>query len=209
MSRTTIFSKIKQATEALTDPTPLPDYSPELVLSSPKLEGNDLEEIFTRNFTAVSGRAMTTVDQLISFLQENKQLHGYCDPALMESVGNQLAAAGLEVETEYDRTRYDDYAFGVTRATGAIAESGTLILNDEQTSDRLAALSPWVHVGVLSKDEILRTIPDAIASFGDSPNIIWATGPSKTADVEGILIEGVHGPGEEIALFVARPSRSL
>ncbi len=120
----------------------------------------------------------------------------------MESVGNHLAEAGLQVETEYDRSRYDDYAFGITRATGAIAESGTLILNDEQTSDRLAALSPWVHVGVVAREEILRTIPDAIDSFGDSPNIIWATGPSKTADVEGILIEGVHGPGEEIALLV-------
>ena len=38
--------------------------------------------------------------------------------------------------------------------------------------------------------------------LGDSSNIVWATGPSKTADVEGILIEGVHGPGEEIALLV-------
>lgn len=49
---------------------------------------------------------------------------------------------------------------------------------------------------------LVRTIPDAIAAFGDSPNIIWCTGPSKTADVEGILIEGVHGPGEQIALLV-------
>ena len=38
-------------------------------------------------------------------------------------------------------------------------------------------------------------------SQGDSPNIMWCTGPSKTADVEGILIEGVHGPGEQIALL--------
>jgi len=32
--------------------------------------------------------------------------------------------------------------------------------------------------------------------------VIWCTGPSKTADVEGILIEGVHGPGQQIALVV-------
>ena len=202
MSRTTIFNKIRETTENLTDPTPLPDYDPAVLHSSPKLEGSDLWDIFHRNFSAVSGRPMAFVDELISFLKENNHLHGYCDPTLMETIGSQLAASGLEVETEYDRSRYDDYAFGITRATGAIAESGTLILNDEQTSDRLAALSPWVHVGVLNKDEILRTIPDAIDAFGNSPNIIWATGPSKTADVEGILIEGVHGPGEEIALLI-------
>jgi L-lactate dehydrogenase complex protein LldG len=121
---------------------------------------------------------------------------------LFDAVGSKLAAAGLTIETTYDRERYDDYQFGVTRATGAIAESGTIIIDDDRTSHRLAALSPWVHVAVLEKSEIHRTIPDAIAAFGESPNIIWCTGPSKTADVEGILIEGVHGPGEQIALLV-------
>ena len=201
MSRSDIFSKIQQATSTLTEATPLPDYDPVMLHAPKKLEGNSLQEIFTRNFTSVSGKVMDSVESLIAFLKENKQLHGFCDPTLMEAVGNSLVAAGLTVETEYDRTRYDDYTFGITRATGAIAESGTLILNDEQTVDRLAALSPWVHVGVLQSGEILKTIPDAIDSFGTSPNIIWATGPSKTADVEGILIEGVHGPGEEIVLF--------
>ena len=43
----------------------------------------------------------------------------------------------------------------------------------------------------------------AIAALGDDPNVIFCTGPSKTADVEGILIEGVHGPGEQVALIVA------
>ena len=145
---------------------------------------------------------MDAVDQLIEFLDGNNQRHGYCDPALFERIGKHLANAGLTVETEYHRDRYDDYQFGITRATGAIAESGSLIIDDDRTSTRLAALSPWIHVAVLEKAEIHRTIPDAIAAFGDSPNIIWCTGPSKTADVEGILIEGVHGPGEQIALLV-------
>ena len=34
------------------------------------------------------------------------------------------------------------------------------------------------------------------------PNIVRMTGLSKTADVEGILIEGVHGPGRQIALLM-------
>ncbi len=202
MSRSSIFSKIKQATDGFANKTQLPDYDASLVHSAPKLEGSDLWEIFSRNFAAVHGRPMDSIDSLIALLKETNNIHGYCDPALMATVGERLVEAGMVVETSYDRTRYDDYTFGITRATGAIAESGTLILNDEQTSDRLAALSPWVHVGVLQKEEILRTIPDAIDAFGSSPNIIWATGPSKTADVEGILIEGVHGPGEEIALLL-------
>lgn len=198
--RETIFAKIEAATAALKEKAAYPQYDMALVHSAPKLEGADLWEIFSRNFAAVSGKPMNSISQLVDFLKASHQLHGYCDPALFDAIGSQLAAAGLTVETEYHRDRYEDYQFGITRATGAIAESGTVILDDERTSHRLAALSPWVHVAVVGRAEIHRTIPDAIAAFGDSPNIVWCTGPSKTADVEGILIEGVHGPGEQIAL---------
>jgi L-lactate dehydrogenase complex protein LldG len=202
MSRADIFAKIESANAALKTKAAYPDYDMSLVHSLPKLEGDDLWEIFSRNFKYVNGKTMTSIDELIDFLKETNQLHGYCDPVLYDSIGIQLAAAGLTVETEYHRDRYDDYQFGITRASGAIAESGSVIIDDNRTSSRLAALSPWVHVAVLERSEVLRTIPDAIAAFGDSPNIIWCTGPSKTADVEGILIEGVHGPGEQIALLI-------
>jgi L-lactate dehydrogenase complex protein LldG len=201
-SRNTIFAKIESATAALKSKAPMPEYDVTSTHSQPKLEGADLWEIFCRNFKAVSGRPMDSVIQLADFLKSTHQFHGYCDPALFDSIGSKLAAVGLTVETLYDRSRYDDYQFGITRASGAIAESGSVIIDDNRTSHRLAALSPWVHVAVLERSEIHRTISDAIAAFGDSPNIIWCTGPSKTADVEGILIEGVHGPGEQIALLV-------
>ena len=198
--REAIFSKIQSATAEVKTKAPLPEYDVAITHSEPKLAGSDLWEIFCRNFQAVHGRSMTSVAELAEFLKTSGQTHGYCDPALMDSVGSKLAAAGLTVETSYERERYDDYQFGITRASGAIAESGSVILDDDRTSHRLAALSPWVHVAVLEKQEIHRAISDAIAALGNSPNIIWCTGPSKTADVEGILIEGVHGPGEQIVL---------
>jgi hypothetical protein len=132
-SRNSIFAKIEAATAALPTKAPLPDYDVTLTHALPKLAGTDLWEIFRRNFTAVNGRPMEAVAQLIEFLQSTGQRHGYCDPALFDLIGSQLAAAGLTVETAYDRTRYDDYQFGITRASGAIAESGTLILDDERT----------------------------------------------------------------------------
>lgn len=202
MSRATIFAKIETATAALKTRAAYPDYDVTLVHSAPKLEGSDLWEIFSRNFKEVNGKTMTSVAELAEFLKSTGQHRGYCDPALFDNIGSQLAASGLIVEIKYERARYNDYQFGITRATGAIAESGSLILDDDRTSHRLAALSPWVHVAVVGRAEIHRSIPDAIAAFGESPNIIWCTGPSKTADVEGILIEGVHGPGEQIALLL-------
>ncbi len=202
MSRSAIFKKIEAATHALKVKVPLPDYAAAITESAPKLQGANRQEMFSNNLQAVNGRTMTTVAELAEFLTTTKQRHGYCDPALYTQVGAPLAAAGLTVETTYERSRFDDYQFGITRASGAIAESGTLILDDHHTSHRLAALSPWVHVAVLDRATIHLTIADALAALGASPNIIWATGPSKTADVEGILIEGVHGPGEQIALIL-------
>lgn len=201
-SRISIFEKIESATAALKEKVAYPTYDLSLVHSAPKLEGTDLWETFSRNLAAVNGKPMHSVEELVTFLKQSGQLHGYCDPSLFETIGIHLTATGLTVETEYHRDRFEDYQFGITRASGAIAESGTVILDDDKTTHRLAALSPWVHVAVVNRAEIHRSIPDAIAAFGDSPNIVWCTGPSKTADVEGILIEGVHGPGEQIVLLV-------
>lgn len=201
-SRSTIFDRIRAALPPEADRPAHPGFATGDVVSAPRVEGDDLWEIFRRNFRNVHGRAMEDVGELAAFLEEHGHTSGYCDPFWMDRVGSVLRDRGLTVETDFDRARYDDYQFGITRASGAIAESGTLILDDGRTSDRLAALAPWVHVGILERDEVVRTIPDAIERFGNSPNIVWATGPSKTADVEGILIEGVHGPGEEIALLV-------
>jgi len=201
-SRATIFANIEAATAAIKSKTPLPNYNVTLTHALPKLEGSDLWQIFRRNFTAVNGKTMESTAELIDFLKTCGHTRGYCDPKLFATIGTQIIGAGLGLSTDFDRTRYDDYQFGITRATGAIAESGTLILDDEHTSRRLAALAPWIHVAVLERPEIHRTISAALAALGNNPNIIWCTGPSKTADVEGILIEGVHGPGEQIALLV-------
>lgn len=202
--RDAIFAKIRAATAGLGSKAPLPDYDEAVTHARPRLEGSeDPWEGFRRNFRAVNGRPMSSVAELAEFLIQTGQTHGYCDPLLFDRVGTALEAAGLTVTTVYDREHYDDLQFGITRATGAIAESGTVILDDALTSGRLAALTPWVHVAVLDQTApIHRTIGDALAALGDSPNVIWCTGPSKTADVEGILIEGVHGPGEQIALRV-------
>jgi L-lactate dehydrogenase complex protein LldG len=202
MSRNVIFSKLRQVTSDLKEKVEYPTYQVEDLYSAPKLEGSNLWEIFSNNFKAVNGKPMNSIAQLVEFLVKEKHQHGYCDPALYDQFSKSLEAAGITVETSFDRERYNDYEFGITRASGVIAESGTLIIDDLRTSDRLAALSPWTHVGVITEDEIIRTIPEAIAQLGESPNTIWCTGPSKTADVEGILIEGVHGPGEQIALLL-------
>ena len=201
-ARAAILEKIRQALAPLGERTAYPDYDPGITISGPRVEGGAMMDVFRRNLEAVHGRLFTETETLAEFLAEMGHIRGYCDPALAPRLTPALAAAGLEVVTTFERADYDRLAFGITRGTAAIAESGTIVLDDHRTSDRLAALAPWVHIAVLLPGEVLPTIAEAVGKLGSSPNIIWCTGPSKTADVEGILIEGVHGPGEQIALIL-------
>ena len=199
--REAILSRVRGALAPLHERAPLPDWDTELAIMRRLVTPRDPWTVFNERLTAVHGVGMESPAALVAWLREKNYLHGYCDPALWP----QLAPAfgeGFNVETVYDRTRVDEFAFGITRASGAIAETGTLILTDRDTPNRLAALTPWVHVAVLARSTIFPDLQQAVAALGDDPNVIWCTGPSKTADVEGILIEGVHGPGVQIALLL-------
>jgi L-lactate dehydrogenase complex protein LldG len=199
--REQILARVRTALAPLPRRAPLPDWEQELVVLRAARAGVDLWTLFAERLTAVNGTPLTSVAELVALLEKNDWRHGYCDPVLWPRLRAAFPAT-LKVELDIDRARMDDYQFGITAAAGAIAETGTLILTDRGTSRRLAALAPWVHVAVLRRGQIFADVPAAVAALPADPNVIWCTGPSKTADVEGILIEGVHGPGRQIALLV-------
>ncbi|MBL9187797.1 MAG: LUD domain-containing protein [Opitutaceae bacterium] len=199
--REAIFSRIRGALAPLHERAPLPNYDAEISVMRGMIAGRDLAELLAERMKRVGSIAITDVAALAAHLRTGKWLRGYVDPVLWPRLAPHFGA-DFTVEHDFDRTRVDDYAFGITRAAGAIAESGTIILNDATTSRRLGALAPWVHVAVVERATIFSDVTQAVAALGDDRNVVWCTGPSKTADVEGILIEGVHGPGVQIALIV-------
>lgn len=199
--RESILSRVRGALAPLHARAAMPDYTTELAVMRQMMGSRDGLVVFSERLALVNGIALTDPVALVARLRENKWLHGYCDPALWPALAPHFGA-DFKVETTYDRKRVDDYAFGITRAVGAIAETGTIVLNDATTSRRLGALTPWVHIAVVERAKIFSDLPEAVAGLGQDTNVIWVTGPSKTADVEGILIEGVHGPGIQIALVV-------
>jgi L-lactate dehydrogenase complex protein LldG len=178
-----------------------PDYTPDVARSAARLGYAQPLENFRANFEAAHGKFFSAISDFKQFLLAENGAVGYCDPALCDQFRLVLSPEIKIVDT-FDRSNPDICAFGITRAVGAIAESGTVILNDAMTSNRLGALAPWIHLAVVPKDSLHITISDAIATLGDDPNVVWVTGPSKTADIEGILVEGVHGPGIQACLFL-------
>lgn len=199
--REAILSRVRGALAPLRERAALPQYDADMAVMRSMIAGRDLVELFAERARRVNGIVFTDAAAVAGYLREGGWLRGYCDPALWPQLAGYFGGE-FTVEHAFDRTRVDDYAFGITRAAGAVAESGTIVLNDATTSRRLAALAPWVHIAVVERATIFADLAQAVAGLGEDRNVVWCTGPSKTADVEGILIEGVHGPGAQIALVV-------
>lgn len=202
--RENVFAAVRAALAKRPDRTPRPELDPASLVVAKRLEGRDSWDAFARNFTGVRGFYHASVDQLVSFLEEKEMRRGYCDPALAEDLRDRLRER-FELVEEYSREAVDTVDFSLTVGSAVIAETGTIILRDTDTSNRQAALAPWIHVAVVHPERIYRTLGEALEALGEDPSTIFVTGPSKTADVEGILIEGVHGPGEQVCLCYPAP----
>lgn len=199
--REIILSRVRSALAPLPQRAALPDWEAELVVMRQARGAVDGWTLFAERLRGVNGTPLTAVADLVALLEKNNWRHGYCDPGLWPQLAPAFPTT-IKVETIFDRARVDDYQFGITRASAAIAETGTVVLTEADTSSRLAALAPWVHVAVVARAQVFLDVPQAVAALPADPNIVWCTGPSKTADVEGILIEGVHGPGIQVALLL-------
>jgi len=100
---------------------------------------------------------------------------------------------------------------GVTGTDLAIAETGSLVVFSGAGKPRSTSLLPAFHVAILGKRALVETLEQAgvilealhrLEGSFTGGSITFVSGPSRTADIELTLTQGVHGPKEVHAIFV-------
>jgi L-lactate utilization protein LutC len=85
----------------------------------------------------------------------------------------------------------------VTGASWAVAETGTLVIEGQ----RRQFITAEVHVVVIDGSKMLGNLDDIPFGEEQSSSLTLVTGPSRTADIERVLVLGAHGPRRLVVLI--------
>jgi len=114
------------------------------------------------------------------------------------SVLDWRSSPGLDAQYDIDA--------GITDVHAALAETGTLICCADAGHSRGLSLVPPIHIAIVRHSDIVPDMLDywvKLRRSGAPPaSQVLITGPSKTSDIEGVLVTGVHGPTQVHVLLV-------
>jgi len=118
-----------------------------------------------------------------------------------------LKRAGVTLREPFRHPAGEEYTLdaGLSGATCALADSGTLVVPGGGERILQASLMAPIHLAVLNAEHIHATMSEWLSGEGselviNNPNTVLISGPSRTADIEMTLTIGMHGP-ERVVIF--------
>ena len=196
-ARENILQKIKQALEK---PVPVPF---DRTIESEKVFVQGAEDdavLFAQEFTKLQGRFAYCINEselcnhLAALFAEKGFINIYCSDEKLRPL---LLQAGIK---PYHNLESCDCS--VTGCEYLVARTGSVVLSAKQTDGRTESVYAPIHICIAYNHQLVFDIEDALVFLKEKyknnlPSFIsFATGPSRTADIEKTLVTGVHGPKE-------------
>jgi L-lactate dehydrogenase complex protein LldG len=192
-----MLKSIRQALLQKRD-NPHPDFE-----DSPlyKDEEDGLDVTFAREFTNVSGKfiycdgEIAVIENLIALVEELGVSKIFAWEPEVQELLKTYGFPFLRTDNDFDKAEV-----GITTCESLIARNGSIMISNANAGGRRLSIYPPVHIVFAKASQLVMDIRHAMTvikeKYGnDLPSMITTiTGPSRTADIEKMLVLGAHGP---------------
>lgn len=194
----------------MTQSTPLPFPQSENSQGVYPVSSQEPEVEFAERFTKLQGK--------FAYCSDRQDLARQLDALLIQSNWKKVffAPADAEMqktlkETVYPAHHTSDLAgcdVSVTFCESLVARTGSIVLSSAQYSGRTVSVYAPIHICIAFTSQLVYDVKDALVllkeKYGNNlpSQVSFATGPSRTADIEKTLVVGVHGPKEVYCFLV-------
>jgi len=132
--------------------------------------------------------------------------HGHAN---VEPVAAALPCQAERVDAgAFDKRTLEACDAGITACEAVVAQTGSILVSSDTCGGRALSILPHVHIVIATLDQIVATLGEALDAARDRhagrlPSMLsFITGPSRTGDIERILVLGAHGPKELVVVLV-------
>lgn len=144
-------------------------------------------------------------DEATAYVRQLAQSEGWTRVGAHHGALTDAAASGLGlplvwVDSGYDKLALEACEAGLTECDALVAQTGSALVTSRSQGGRGLSILPPHHVILARRDQLVPDLPAAFgllrAKYGaDIPSMMsFITGPSRTGDIERILVLGAHGP---------------
>lgn len=212
-SREAILNRIRTALakDAPVPTPPAPDVWPD---TQPSVDA--MADRFTNELHAVSGEVVrcATLDEartrLAQLLGEiGASTLAAMDRPLCRDLASPLGNRVTWPDPQSNAKTMADLQAGLLQADYLLADTGSAMIACATAQERLLCYLPPCSIIVAQTNQLVEHMPAAwqhVAPRVADPDLrgefVFITGPSRTADIEKILILGVHGPKRVIVLLI-------
>jgi L-lactate dehydrogenase complex protein LldG len=125
---------------------------------------------------------------------------------LTDSIFDALGLPICFTDKNYDVHELETCDVGISECDALIAQTGSVLVTNRSAGGRALSVLPPHHIVLARRKQLLTDLPATfdllkLKYAANYPSMIsFITGPSRTGDIERILVLGAHGP-KKLTIF--------